>query len=291
MKNETLSLPRELHAATRVEHRNLNSQIIEKLPLCLPPATESPLVYAQGMVVFGQIYFAFEDYLVSSFENGDMNSSLHSTCARIQLSRLLRTKRLRKDIEVLKFRLGVEASRELTRLARDAKSFSLRVKESLSQQPHVLLAYMWTMYLALFNGGRWIHGQLQSAGASFWRGEHLPLSFWEFEDVDGRPSDGEDLKRALKEAFADTTMDSDTQMHEVIQESKKLFGICSEMVDYLHDQAVPLVVASLDAPRALHESPTSHERAISEDSPLWNYINSVATSVKESAQPCGAGNN
>ncbi|KAL9109550.1 MAG: hypothetical protein Q9227_005886 [Pyrenula ochraceoflavens] len=104
------------------------------------------------------------------------------------------------------------------------------------------------MYMALFNGGRWIREQLRNAGAEFWldgksrftpEGEGEPrdigcLNFWEFDSE----TDGEELKEEFKRRI-DTVAEMLTteERQDVVTEAVKIFEICSELVDKL-DQAI-----------------------------------------------------
>lgn len=43
-----------------------------------------------------------------------------------------------------------------------------RIQFISQDKPHLLIAYFWIFYMALFSGGRWIRAQLQAAPPSFW---------------------------------------------------------------------------------------------------------------------------
>ena len=46
-----------------------------------------------------------------------------------------------------------------------------RIHRVAAEKPHVLIAYAWVWYMAIFAGGRWIRGQLDAAGRrEFWEG-------------------------------------------------------------------------------------------------------------------------
>ena len=49
-------------------------------------------------------------------------------------------------------------------------AFLSRIKQSVRARPHVLLAYAWVFYMALFSGGRVLRGLLEGAGEEFWDG-------------------------------------------------------------------------------------------------------------------------
>jgi len=284
-------LPAELQAATRDKHHALNLQVLNKLPLCIPPASDSPLLYAKGMVVFGQIYFAFESHLTNSLENDEIDVTLRDVYNRIYLPRLLRTARLQRDLEIIKIRLGEQARKELDQLAEQSMVFQQRILANLSIKPHVLFAYAWTMYLALFNGGRWMRSRLLAAGPSFWLGRQLPLSFWDFVDCDGAPSNGEDLKAAFKEGFAHSTESlGDIHQKEIIDESKALFDLCLEMVRYL--DASPPGYSSADTCSTIQQTAESRRAKGADPSasgpgslvgPAWHYLASTFHSVPTSA--------
>ncbi|KAJ9602764.1 hypothetical protein H2200_012544 [Cladophialophora chaetospira] len=230
------SLSEELRAATRQKHHALNGHIITRLPLCMPPHTNSPISYAKGMTVFSQIYLAFEELL--AMHQAFSNERMRVIYDGIYIPQLLRTKRLGNDIALLKSRLPQKEVEELGVLDKQSKVFSWRIRDSLARRPHVMLAYTWTMYLALFNGGRWIRRQLASAGSHFWRGEVPPLSFWDFGVVDQDNLDEDQLKTALKAKFGEAASHlTDDERGDVVDETNRLFDLCSEMVDFLDQGA------------------------------------------------------
>jgi len=74
----------------------------------------------------------------------------------------------------------------------------------LQSHPHLLLTYTWIFYMALFSGGRYVHGRLGQAGLAFWGavgGEKTDadrfFNFWTFEGGE----DGEDIKAEFKRRF------------------------------------------------------------------------------------------
>ncbi|OCT44977.1 heme-binding peroxidase [Cladophialophora carrionii] len=228
------SLPEQLRTGTRQKHHALNTLVMANLPLCLPPHAARPLHYAKGMILYGQIYSAFEDFMAVQLACSRANQRLAWMYQSMYLPQLLRKSRLQSDIEVLKSRLGRSETEELESLAQKAEVFYQRVKSSLLRRPHVLLAYTWTMYLALFNGGRWIRSRLISAGVEFWLGEALPLSFWEFPDHVHANVEGEQLKEQFKIGFSAAASHlTDDERQDVVEETSQLFDLCSEMVGFL----------------------------------------------------------
>lgn len=49
-------------------------------------------------------------------------------------------------------------------------AFTQHIRAATPARPHLLLAYTWVLYMALFSGGRYIRSRLRQAGAGFWKG-------------------------------------------------------------------------------------------------------------------------
>jgi heme oxygenase len=50
------------------------------------------------------------------------------------------------------------------------ESIKLHIETRVRANPHLLIAYAWTLYLAVFSGGRYIRSNLCDAGEDFWLG-------------------------------------------------------------------------------------------------------------------------
>ncbi|RVX70753.1 hypothetical protein B0A52_05404 [Exophiala mesophila] len=278
------ALPVQLHAATREKHHALNVDVLAHLPQSLPPIASNSLPYATGMVVFGQVYFAFEDQMQETLQRDQTPETTRDIYQHIFFPRLLRTARLRADIDALKSKFGPHTEEGLTSLGEESKRFYDQVRRILNEKPHVILAYAWTMYLALFNGGRWIRKQLATPGPDFWQGDSA-LSFWDFNDEDNTESD-EALKLAFKDGFS-TAADflSDEEKDDVIEGSKALFDLCREMIAFLdtvtkmHESLKPF-----DArPVAQSWWPSYTMVGNSIVAPVWNNITSGVSSIRQTA--------
>jgi hypothetical protein len=200
----------------------LNRLITARLPLCAPPHTDFPLLYVVGFKRFAKIYQTFEEVLDSICQHGDIDSQasinevvgcgIETALRAIHLPRLYRSQRLRSDISLLERRLVNEAASG--GIFQDSgpmtQNFVARISQITSEKPHVILAYTWVMYMALFNGGRWRRSQLLNAGGDFWTGGayadrlisdqstcHSCLSFWFFDGS----RDGEDIKEDFEIDF------------------------------------------------------------------------------------------
>ncbi|KAL2395792.1 hypothetical protein ABEF95_011441 [Exophiala dermatitidis] len=281
-----LPLPLELRAATRKKHHALNIEITKRLPLCLSPQVESPLVYAKGMAAFGQVYFAFEGVLATSLAGEHLEPRLREIYEIIHMPQLIRTSRLRNDIDLIKSRLDKAAMDEIQSVEEEAKAFYMRIHDLLSWKPHVLLGYAWAMYLALFNGGRWIHKQLASQGSGFWRGEPLPLSFWEFEGNGKDDPEGDQLKVLFQERFNfAASLLRDEEKDDVVNETIQLFKLCSEIVHALDDKMAAAVSSTVPTPSSTpadSEGP-SYLGATSPLAATWDYLASSYSSLRRLA--------
>ena len=141
--------------------------------------------------------------------------------------------------------------------------------------PHVLIAYAWVMYMAIFSGGRWIRQQLLEAGPGFWdrrqqnmdNGEAadqqtLGLSFLCFDGA----KDGEDIKIDFKQRLQTmeeqlTTFDR----KDIVDEASTIFRNCTRIVEALDRQ----VAAAAETASIRGTTMTSgHDKASAQTTPL-----------------------
>ena len=170
----------------------------------------------------------------------EANNVLQGALLEMRHLDLLRTSRLQRDIRNIHEKTSPATTTSLLqqsdieRLQNCSSVLQERIFTSVMTRPHILLAYMWTMYLALFNGGRWIRRQLNSAGTEFWLSDashnQLPLSFWDFSGTD----EGESVKVKFKQLFdqAAETL-TDDEKDQVVSESFRLFATCADLVTLL----------------------------------------------------------
>lgn len=215
-KNKSLS--ERINAATRTTHHHLNKLIIARLPLALPPFVTDPSIYASGLLRVAPIYIKFEALWSQIIENthgstvpGSNNffgSSateqlfqdsrgtpqisneyspvvcyrIHSLLHYLQLPDLLRSKRLQSDIQNLTNASASEIQTHIdtASITGSLAKFLKHSKRSIEKNPHVILAYAWVLYMALFSGGRYVRSSLKDAGgsgASFWDQDASLVSF------------------------------------------------------------------------------------------------------------------
>lgn len=203
--------------------------------------------------MFGQIFLSFERAINDVLSEAP---AVESTRARdLQILQTLRTERLprstvlEQDFDTLSRRLQRQnpliVSFEAT--ARDkAEATTAYIYQTITSKPYLALAYAWTMYLAIFNGGRWLHRQLASAGTAFWledlnqdenpaKVDIQALSFWSFETSPDDP-EAESLKLEFKRRFEEASAMLETlERDEVVGEAIKLFELCLKTIDDLDE--------------------------------------------------------
>jgi heme oxygenase len=244
----TPELPVQINTATRKQHTELNRLIIDRIPYALPPKTTSPKIYALGLAAFAQIYLAFEhafDDLERSQNASDDQTPINDTheqqlktwLSTLRPTSLKRSPRLKRDLQYLP-----ELDRSaFTQIDNETATHILSLAAS---KPHVLVAYTWVMYMAIFSGGRWIRSQLASAEPEFWTShtnagpalaEKTPLGMpgFSFLSFDGE-EDGEDIKVEYKKRLAEGESLLTVQEREDIMEaSQELFERCIAIVKKL----------------------------------------------------------
>ncbi len=228
--------------------------ITQRLPLALPPHTANPELYQSGIEVFTQIYRAFEgpwrDLVAQPSAYNHWEPRTRDILARLYAPDLVRMETFDADLEYLKSLSRQNYDDEADRSTKHEQSlpqlqaFLTHTQTSMAQRPHVLLAYAWILYMALFSGGRWIRAQLQGAGNDFWgdttsmpksASDHPGFSFLYFPGDE----DGEDIKREFRASLAEVeTLLTPKERDDVVAESLHIFRFCIllvEALDQLHN--------------------------------------------------------
>ncbi|KAI1487581.1 heme oxygenase-like protein [Biscogniauxia mediterranea] len=95
---------------------------------------------------------------------------IHALLAHLRLPGLARSRALRADLlaltgwseRTLREQLGHAASSPAL------GSFLSHARAETRRRPHVLVAYAWVLYMALFSGGRFIRASLEAVDPAFW---------------------------------------------------------------------------------------------------------------------------
>lgn len=260
------------------------------LPLALPPYSTDSSTYLTGILHIAPIYLQFEkswDALLdapwisdSEAESKPSEATLkdHLQTRQRQITRMVllplgvpglrRSERLRADIQSLTNYTDKMVSAALASSGRlpSLKAFTDHIQLSVETNPHVLLAYAWVMYMAIFSGGRYLRASLQDAGKDFWAGETADPARRQSRPADqaaseetpkkygrrGNPNnvmpglsffhfpgdeDGEDIKLEFKRRYAEVELLlSDAEKDDVVKEAHIIFesmGAIVKELDFL----------------------------------------------------------
>lgn len=247
----------------------MNRLITSRLPLCLPPHASGPEIYAAGISQFAHIFLAFEEVwdeiigvdgnnkgleetweaLDEQYPNGSA-ADLLSFLQTLRPHGLARSERIRADTTYFQ---SLKATNEVLDKSQAVEEFIAHIRSEVHGNPHLLIAYSWTLYMAIFSGGRWIRAQLYNAGNDFWTAsysresigvndaekptleelkeiEKLGLSLWFF---DGE-QDGEEIKAEFKRRLNEGEhILTPAQRDDVMLESQDIFIRFKAMVDDL----------------------------------------------------------
>ncbi|KAH8908835.1 heme oxygenase-like protein [Coniochaeta sp. PMI_546] len=300
--NNDVFLGDAINIATRSVHTRLNKLILLRLPLAIPPRADGPSAYTQGILHIAPLYISFESLWHAAlhahesehddsptesaprasgprlfpFQNQSNEPShgpkpsprIYTILNQLFIPGLLRSARLRSDLRSLTGWSDAVLQAHLEEAATNGRLGEIvsHIRRSAEKHPHVLLAYAWVLYMALFSGGRFIRATLESAGAhGFWTaGEsdsrqkrtapvHGPLDFFHFPT----PQDGEDLKHEFKQRLANLgPLLTESEREDIVKEAicifENLILVINQLDDVCHTKLSDLnsVDASVLSPRS-----------------------------------------
>ena len=159
------SLSERINLSTRSTHAQLNRLIMTRLPRALPPFASNPSTYVNGLLHIAPIYTTFE--LLCQLKTCSKTPFILGS---LPLQELWRSERLESDIKTLSGRAEEEIKEQLHHISQSGivSKFIAHTTKAVIAHPHVLLAYTWVLYMALFSGGRYLRASLQKAGPAFW---------------------------------------------------------------------------------------------------------------------------
>lgn len=227
-------LAEAVNTSTRQLHTKLNKAVIYRLSLAIPPQAADPSSYASGLLHIAPIYDTFETLWRQVLdESPQENVRVTTVLRKVHTAELERATALREDMQTLSgwspavLEEQLRAARRYPVLA----AFLAHMEASVTAQPHVLLAYAWVFYMALFSGGRFIRGTLAHVPASAWETKpqkgRLPLAFFTF----ATPEDGDEIKMSFKQRFAEASHGLEPQEgSEVVEEARRIFEFMIDIV-------------------------------------------------------------
>ncbi|MCJ1247789.1 heme oxygenase [Trapelia coarctata] len=245
--NEPLS--QTINTATREHHTRLNRLIVARLPLALPPQADDPTLYALGLQRFAFVYLWFESVWTELVALQPLDASqtidhrILSALKHLYLPELLRTPSLRNDLSCLLRQPVDRVDNDFAEMeGPHIQAFLEHFEKRCASKPHVLIAYAWVFYMALFNGGRWIRAQLLVAEKGAWNNNvrrmvavpiaQSGLSFWHFPG----DNDGEEIKAEFKARLADVEgLLTTEQQEDIVDEACMIFDHCELLAKELDE--------------------------------------------------------
>ncbi|PGH10500.1 hypothetical protein AJ79_05428 [Helicocarpus griseus UAMH5409] len=263
-------LATEIFNAIRDHHTSFGGLVSKRVPLCIPPRTDTPELYAFGISRFAEIYYAFEAAWVAqiselpdasgsstpdgyealdSFVNDD-RGRVKSLLGQIYIPELLRSEKLRSDLRALGLPPRTEQSGQDGKdgvQGNAATAFAAHIRSAIEEHPHLIMVYSWIMYMALLNGGRRIRMKLAAAGHDFWERGTGPnedgsgigsksgipkgLSFWFFHADSNDLYDDEGIKQDFKRRLLSaSTLLTIPERAQIIAEAVNIFRHCTRIL-------------------------------------------------------------
>ncbi|KAG8159171.1 hypothetical protein KVR01_010832 [Diaporthe batatas] len=197
---ETQSLAHSINIAIAPSHTRINRLILDRMPHAVPPRAENPSSYITGLLHIGAVYIAFESLwqniigihteiapLPYTYPFGD-----HTAANRPGLGHgatpppvpertrhiletaywpnMLRAARVKSDIRAMTGWPAHVVDEQLRSAGTTGAlgAYLEHIKEAVDSRPHILLAYAYSLYLALLSGGSYIRTELMYLRAEFW---------------------------------------------------------------------------------------------------------------------------
>jgi heme oxygenase len=196
--------------------------------------------------------------------------------ASLRPTGLSRSSRLRKDLETLTGLSSTDLSVSLCQFpGAKVQEYCAHIRKVVGKKPHVLVAYAWCYYMAVFSGGRWIRGELRKGGEEFWQNgaprssggaekedapslDNAGLSFFCFPGAE----DGEDIKAEFKHRLAaGEDIFTPQEREDVIQEAQDIFRYSAGLVEELDE----LLATSAEKVAAVESVQQTRETAKSKE--------------------------
>lgn len=197
---ETHSLAHSINTAIASSHTRINRLILDRMPRAVPPQAENPSKYITGLLHIGAVYIAFESLWQNligvhteiaplpytyPFRNDTNTTSpgldhdapppriperTRHVLETAYWPNMLRAARVKADIRAMTGWQPHVVDEQLRSAGTTGPlgAFLVHIKETVDGRPHILLAYAYSLYLALLSGGSYIRTELMYLRAEFW---------------------------------------------------------------------------------------------------------------------------
>ncbi|KAI5840234.1 hypothetical protein DFP73DRAFT_559272 [Morchella snyderi] len=220
-----LSLAQQINVANRKGHDTVNRLIMARFALGL----QDHRLYREGILSFAFVYKSFEEEWAAllSLESTTVDPRIRNALQRLYSIPLLRTPQIAKDLQY--FYGSTPFSTEFpTTLQRTA--YVNHIRNVIAEKPHVLIAYAYNYYMALFAGGKILGYQMSKAKGFFperygmTRQERIGagMNIFNFEIEKG-------MEVGLRDSFKGALLDLENTLtveekNDIIKESKAIYS-------------------------------------------------------------------
>lgn len=199
-EGEVKSLAHQINVGIASSHTKINKLILDRMPRAVPPHTNNPSTYITGLLHIGAIYIAFESLWQETIGiRPDTASKPYTYPFSIHTNHydevpritertrhiletaywpnMVRGERIKADIRAMTGwpdHIVDEQIRSVGTSGRTGK-LTLHMRDSIVAKPHLLLAYAYSLYLALLSGGSYIRTELMYLKEDFWYATPTPV--------------------------------------------------------------------------------------------------------------------
>lgn len=199
-QGDARSLAHQINVAIASTHTKINRLILDRMPRAVPPQTDNPSAYITGLLHIGAVYIAFESlwqnilgihpdiapipytYPFSHDPRQRDDTPQVTERTRYILEQaywpvLLRSARIKADIRSMTGWPDHVIDEQIRSVGTSGRlgKFTRHIHDSVTAKPHLLLAYAYSLYLALLSGGTYIRTELMYIKSDFWHATPTPI--------------------------------------------------------------------------------------------------------------------
>lgn len=217
------------------------------MPRAVPPHADNPSTYITGLLHIGAVYIAFESlwqnilgfhsdiapipytYPFSSDptqhdETPQITERTRHILEAAYWSDMLRAARIKSDIRTMTGWPDHVIDEQIRSVATSGclGKFTLHIRDAVTAKPHLLLAYAYSLYLALLSGGSYIRTELMYLKSDFWHETPTPIRP---NMVECKPNPG------FRKSDRHSTSEYDSSSHGLARDDPKM-KIPLEFLDF-----------------------------------------------------------
>ncbi|KAF3932895.1 hypothetical protein ABW19_dt0208732 [Dactylella cylindrospora] len=235
-----ISLGDEINYKTASLHHELNMIIMSRLPLGL----KDPRAFHEGLMSFSVLYAAFEASLDAHIRSSSTPSRTRAILENVYIPAIHRAAAFEGDLNRYEEENKDEKDEPKINKSSPARAYVTEyVRQTTTEQPHLLLAYIHCLYMALFAGGQHIKAAIARAAIrklALAQHQTVPeeaktapgIAIFAFE---GRSTKEElELRQKLRDGLrASEELLTPKERAEVLNESCEVFKLTRRLVDEL----------------------------------------------------------